>query len=519
MEINRISLCVLSCLGAIAGSGAPAAAQLNGGVLDIGPAPQVGSIAWDISDDGRVVVGELLAVTVITPIRWTAREGATSLDGLPVTGSNGARAVSADGSTIVGGSSPSLVGYRWRAGQPVDILPGPAFCVSADGEVAAGVYRPFQGANTPYRWTAEGVENLGAVLGVPGYVRGLSADGDVLISDTLVYRSSTGAVISLGSLGGGTTQARGISADGSVVVGASTTSSGALHAFRWTLAGGMQDLGVLPGDDGSYAHAVSANGDVVVGTLGISSPHRAFRWTASTGLQILDSLGQPSEALGVSADGTLVMGHHRVLGKSVAFLWGADCDADSAVDAVEIQLDPALDCNGNARIDSCDIGSGSSPDLNLNGRPDECDCLGGAAPSTYCTAKLNSSLCLPTIAISSSPSVSGATQCLITATNIQNNRSGVLFYGYQAAIQPFQGGFLCVQTPLRRTPLQSAGVGLPNDVCGGRFSFDFNALIASGIDPALQLVGQTFAAQYWARDGQDPFGSSLTDAVQGQVCN
>ncbi len=95
----------------------------------------------------------------------------------------------------------------------------------------------------------------------------------------------------------------------------------------------------------------------------------------------------------------------------------------------------------------------------------------------------------------------------------------MLFYGYQAAIQPFQGGFLCVQTPLRRTPAQLSGVGMSADTCGGRFSFDFNALIASGIDSSLQLVGQTFAAQYWARDGQDPLGSSLTDAVQGQVCN
>ncbi len=503
-------------------SAAPAAAQLSGGVLELGPTPTLFSSAYDISDDGRVVVGERFLLGSPTQFRWTARTDMTALDGLSFDPGGGASAVSGDGGTIVGGRGGAGPGFRWRAGQPTVQLPGPALCVSNDGEVVAGYsFVPGLG-QAAYRWTSTGgVQDLSAVLGAPSPVWAMSSDGDVLVTNTHLYKVSTGALTSLGSLGGGETFARAISADGSVVVGGSNNTAGEQRAFRWTAAGGMQDLGTLPGGWDSMANDVSANGDVVVGWSSVASGlTRAFRWTAATGMQELLTLGSgASFALAVSADGSVVVGDYAVLGTRRAFLWGADCDADAQVDAVEIELDAALDCNGNAQLDSCDIASGSSPDLNLNGRPDECDCLGGAAPSTYCTAKLNSSLCLPAIAISSSPSVSGATQCLITAANIQNNRSGVLFYGYQAAIQPFQGGFLCVQTPLRRTPLQLSGVGMPGDVCGGRFSFDFNALIASGIDPALQLVGQTFAAQYWARDGQDPFGSSLTDAVQGQICN
>ena len=51
----------------------------------------------------------------------------------------------------------------------------------------------------------------------------------------------------LGDLPGGNfyNQAYVVSADGSVVVGFSNTALG-IEAFRWTVAGGMEDLGDLP---------------------------------------------------------------------------------------------------------------------------------------------------------------------------------------------------------------------------------------------------------------------------------
>ena len=72
------------------------------------------------------------------------------------------------------------------------------------------------------------------------------------------------------------------SADGSVVVGTMPVPNCCFHAFRWTAATGMRDLGSLGGNSYSYGNAVSADGSVVVGSATPPSGGvtRAFRWTA-----------------------------------------------------------------------------------------------------------------------------------------------------------------------------------------------------------------------------------------------
>jgi probable HAF family extracellular repeat protein len=116
--------------------------------------------------------------------------------------------------------------------------------------------------------------------------------------------------------------AHGVSADGAVVVGWSYNAAGQERAFRWTASGGMQDPGTLPGYDRSCAHDVSADGSVVVGwAANAAGQLRAFRWTASGGMQDLGTLGGDlSWAYGVSADGSVVVG---VNGGYSAFRWTA----------------------------------------------------------------------------------------------------------------------------------------------------------------------------------------------------
>jgi probable HAF family extracellular repeat protein len=117
-----------------------------------------------------------------------------------------------------------------------------------------------------------------------------------------------------------------VSANGSVVVGQWRNPAGQMHAFRWTETSGMQDLGTLGGGR-SEAYDVSADGSVVVGeSRNFAGRQRAFRWTAENGMQDLGTLGgEESEAYGVSADGRVVVGWaQNAAGQLRAFRWMAE---------------------------------------------------------------------------------------------------------------------------------------------------------------------------------------------------
>jgi probable HAF family extracellular repeat protein len=103
----------------------------------------------------------------------------------------------------------------------------------------------------------------------------------------LVWMATAGwsqSITWLGTLGGGESWAYAVSADGSVVVGVSEIAPYQYRAFRWTASGGMQALGTL-GGYASLADSVSADGSVVVG----ASDGRAFRWTAAGGMEDLNT--------------------------------------------------------------------------------------------------------------------------------------------------------------------------------------------------------------------------------------
>jgi hypothetical protein len=195
----------------------------------------------------------------------------------------------------------------------------------------------------------------------------------------------------------------------------------------------------------------------------------------------------------------------------------SDCNGNGIPDTCDIASGLVPDCNGNQVPDACDLASGVSLDVNGSGIPDECDCPGATAPLVYCMAKFNSLFCMPTLTLSGFPSASGASPCVVTASAVLNNARGLLFYGLQSAALPYQGGTLCVQQPLRRTPAHDSGGSATGHDCSGILTFDFGAWIVSGIDPALQ-AGQSFSCQLWSFDPQDRFHSSLTNAVRASIC-
>jgi probable HAF family extracellular repeat protein len=125
-----------------------------------------------------------------------------------------------------------------------------------------------------------------------------------------------------------------ISADARVVVGVSASASGN-QAFRWTVDGELQALGMLPGyTASSQAYAVSADGSVVVGSsLKADGTGRAFIWTAETGIQPLGDLPDwvtSSQASGVAADGRTIVGivqgrdPNYIGQKTLCFFWTAE---------------------------------------------------------------------------------------------------------------------------------------------------------------------------------------------------
>jgi probable HAF family extracellular repeat protein len=76
----------------------------------------------------------------------------------------------------------------------------------------------------------------------------------------------------LGTLpGSDESEARGVSADGSVVVGSARNAAGYARAFRWTAAGGMEDLNLTfahlltDGSELYRANAISPDGRYIVG--------------------------------------------------------------------------------------------------------------------------------------------------------------------------------------------------------------------------------------------------------------
>ena len=171
---------------------------------------------------------------------------------------------------------------------------------------------------------------LGTLPGCDGSsANGVSANGAVVVGyaynaagQKRAFRwTASGGMQDLGTPGGRESEAYAVSADGAVVVGVTYNAAGQKRAFRWTASGGMQDLGTLGGSY-SVAWHVSADGAVVVGWAATAKASRdlnAFRWTASGGMQDIGTTRLWSKPLGVSADGSVVVG----VASDSAFRWTA----------------------------------------------------------------------------------------------------------------------------------------------------------------------------------------------------
>ena len=170
-------------------------------------------------------------------------------------------------------------------------------------------------------------------------VLGLLPDGSNGQLQQAVLFDPMGNATILGDLwagGDGTSVATDMSADGSVVVGFGSTVSptllwllGPIEGFVWTSGTGMVGIGTLPGYSRSAAAGVSADGALVVAnaTLGITG--NAFLYDVALGTRtdlghLFPGGSSPSTgAIGISADGTTVLGTSSGGGQTRAFRWTA----------------------------------------------------------------------------------------------------------------------------------------------------------------------------------------------------
>ena len=142
------------------------------------------------------------------------------------------------------------------------------------------------------------------------------------------------------------------------------------------------------------------------------------------------------------------------------------------------------------------------------------------APSTYCTPKVNSLGCTPSISAVGTPRFSATSGFTVSAANVINNKPGLLLYSSSgSAATPFQGGFLCVASPIRRSvPIASGGNPPPND-CSGVYSIDLCAFASGGLggtpSPELSEPGRPIVCQFWGRDPgfAAPANSTLSNAL------
>jgi probable HAF family extracellular repeat protein len=291
------------------------------------------SLAMGVSSDGKVAVGLSNDTNGgQKAFRWAAATGMVSLGVLPGDTFSEAKGVNSDGSVIAGDSAlaNTYTPFRWANSTMTSLgfLSGYTSyaygtAISSDGTTVVGS----SGNGTTsqaFRWTSAGMAGLGFLAGYDlSIAQGVNSDGSVVAgfsrlinsSRTQAFRWTSAGMTGLGFLSGGeSSTATGINSDGGVVVGYSWYGNSSNNqAFRW-VNGSMAGLGFLPGGNQSFANAVNADASVVVG-----QSNGAFRWTPTDGMQSIAALltaagvnfagWSLSQATGVSADGTVIVGN------------------------------------------------------------------------------------------------------------------------------------------------------------------------------------------------------------------
>ncbi|MCS7250586.1 MAG: HAF repeat-containing protein [candidate division WOR-3 bacterium] len=305
--------------------------------------------AHGVSDDGRVVAGWAGVYSPHYAWRWTPETGMVIINPLSPGRSAEAWGLSANGAVVVGygfiGTSNIYRGFRWHNDTMYQFgtLGGSvswAYDASYDGLVVVGSAEHSSGYNHAFRWKPDsGMQDLGTL---PGALRsvatGVSLDGRVVVGWSgfpgqihHAFRWENGVMEDIHNPAFGFSEALDVSGNGEVVVGVlGPTSSTPLKAFRWTRTTGMYDLGTL-GGEWSEAWAANYDGSIVVGWAEVSQGDwHAFRWTENNGMEDLNvtyaNIIPPGcvlrDAMAISSNGRFIVGrgYNAQTGRDEAYL-------------------------------------------------------------------------------------------------------------------------------------------------------------------------------------------------------
>lgn len=144
------------------------------------------------------------------------------------------------------------------------------------------------------------------------------------------------------------------------------------------------------------------------------------------------------------------------------------------------------------------------------------------APAVYCTAKVTSGGCVPSIQTTYTgtqpdvPMVGPGIGFAVRAVALEPQRNGLFFYGVSGPnAAPFGcTGFLCVAPPIQRSFVMNTGGAAP---CSGSLTLEWNQWLLT--EPAESSLGAPFAPglalwmQAWFRDPAACDGTGMSDAV------
>jgi Tol biopolymer transport system component len=142
--------------------------------------------------------------------------------------------------------------------------------------------------------------------------------------------------------------------------------------------------------------------------------------------------------------------------------------------------------------------------------------------TAYCTAGTTTHGCVPSIQATGVASATATSGFTLTISNVEGQRTGLIFYGLAPAAQPWGLGsssYLCVLYPVQRTGAQVSG-GTAG-ACDGTLAIDWNAWRAAnpgGLGSPF-VAGDQFYAQGWFRDGGAVKGTNLSGGVRFTVCD